>query len=193
MSKQIKKLTLRYAYLKLEKEEVDEICLGVEGEMRTYLEKHYPEHYRSFFMTSPETEEETQKEHPLPLPEVEEKKEEAIPPKNKDLKRLYRKIAEKTHPDKVGTNQYAELFSEAAAAYASNDIAKMLDIAGTANIELVELSPESISLLKNNIKNLSEDIDMKKTTTAWAWSMAGSEEEKENIIKFILKHRGVEL
>ena len=44
-----KKLTLQYAYLKLEKEETDEICSSVEPEIRSYMEEHYPEHYKDFY------------------------------------------------------------------------------------------------------------------------------------------------
>ena len=211
MSKKFKKLTLQYAYLQLEKEEVDEICLLMEKEMRIYLEKHHPEQYKAFYGPSPnapepspepdnpQNEEEVTKgkeedeEKEPPQEETEEEEYRPSPPKNKDLKKLYRKIAEKTHPDKVGNNQYAQLFSEAASAYEKNDIATLLNIAGSLNIELAELSPESLALLKNNIETLHKEIYMKKQTTGWAWHNTKSDEEKEMIIKTILKRQGVEL
>tara|TARA_R110000824_G_scaffold134231_3_gene297183 strand:- start:1131 stop:1703 length:573 start_codon:yes stop_codon:yes gene_type:complete len=185
MSTKIKKLTLQYAYLKLEKEEVDEVCLMVEEEMRTYLEKHFPEYCEAFYeppgkpQEKSKTEKETIEEPP------------PTPPKNKDLKKLYRKIAEKTHPDRVGNNSHADLFSQAASAYANNDIAKLLDIASGINIELSELSSDSILLLKNNIKTVFEEINTKKKTAAWAWHKSVGEEEKKVIIENILFHRGI--
>ena len=190
MTNKLKKLTLQYAYLKLEKEEVDEICSSVEGEMRAYLEKHYPEYCETFFAPPIET---VAENPPLSEEETEEETEEPAPPKNKDLKKLYRRIAEKTHPDRAGNNDYTELFSQAAEAYANNDIGRLLDIAGAANIELTELSPESVSLLKNNIETIFKEIYNKKQTTAWAWYNAQSDEEKEVIIKNILIYKGVTL
>jgi hypothetical protein len=200
MPNKFKKLTLQYAYLRLEKEEVDEACLSIEGEIRSYMEKHYCEAYRSIYgpplepvsppIVEPKEEKEIEEEE-LKEEELKEEQEPAVP-KNKDIKTLYRRIAEKTHPDRAGSNDYAELFSQAAEAYAHNDIARLLEIAGVANIELIELSDESLSLLKNNIETISKDIDMKKQTAAWVWYNAESDEQRENIVKNILKHHGIQ-
>jgi len=191
MSNKFRKLTLQYAYLKLEKDEVDEICLLVEKEIRIYMEKHYPEGYKSIY------------ESPAAPPDIKTKQEEeqggeehavkAAAPKSKDLRKLYRKIAEKTHPDKVGNNTKRELFSKAANAYAENDIGKLLEIAGELNIELLELSPESILLLESNIEILSSGIVNKKKTTGWSWHCAKSQEEKESIVQAILKMKGIKI
>ena len=191
MSVTHKKLTLQYAYLKLEKEETDEICSSAEPEIRSYIQEHYPEHYKDFY-SPPKTE--TPKESIEPPEEPEAPAEEKrIPPKNKDLKKLYRKIAEKTHPDKVGSNQHSKLFSKAAEAYAKNDIASLLEIAGSLNIELSILSPESIALLESNIKTLAYMIHQQKQTAAWSWHQAKNEDEKKNIILHILRHNGVQI
>jgi len=175
-----RKLILQYAYLKLEKEEIDEVCLTVEKEMRSYLEEHYPDEYDSFF-DSPK------KQPASNAPEPEEEKPAA--PKNKDLKKLYRKIAEKTHPDKTGNNQHAGTFSRAALAYEKNDIAALLEIAGNLNIELMKLSAESVLLLENNIKTISKEIHSKKSTVAWAWSQAKTKEDKDSLINVVIENR----
>jgi hypothetical protein len=214
MSKKVKKLTLQYAYLQVALEELKEICVNVEKEMREYLEKHYPQHYEAFFgpptpytpeappeVTPDEDKKDKKDEEEKPEEKDEEEEpgekddEESIPspPKNKDLRKLYRKIAEKTHPDKAGSNKHAQLFSEAAAAYKENDIATLLNLAGILNIELLELSPESLILLENNIKTLAMKIHNKKQTTAWAWHQSKTEKKKESIIKQILGLKGIEL
>jgi hypothetical protein len=198
MSRKFKKLTLQYAYLKLEKEEIEEICLSVEKEMRIYLEEHYPEGYEAFY--GPPTKSADEKEIPQPpscestieeAPEESGEEDKLPPPKNKELRNLYRKIAEKTHPDKIGNNDHAELFSQASQAYADNDIATLLDIAGRTNVEIDELSETSILLLEKNIQNISKEITTKKETTAWAWHKAETEEQKEVIIKYILEMKGM--
>ncbi len=136
MSRKFKKLTLQYAYLQLEAEEVRDICTSVEPEIREYIKQHYPEHYDAFFKSLPnktgsnKVTENDQIEEEIPYLEDVEHEIKKKEPKNKDIKKLYRKIAEKTHPDKIGDNSLSESFSDAVKAYKENDIAKMLEIAG---------------------------------------------------------------
>ena len=195
MSHQFKKLTLHYAYLNLERDDVVKICEDIEPEIRKYMKNNYPEHYNSFYGIS----EENRPNHTLEDTEntsdgSDIELEVVRKNKNADVKKLYRKIAEKTHPDKIGNNSQAHVFSEAVDAYNSDNIAKILEIAGTLNIEVTNLSEESLSLLKNNIDTLNNEIQEKKQTTAWAWYNAGNDEEKKKtIIQFILKFKGIEI
>ena len=70
----------------------------------------------------------------------------------------------------------------------------MLDIAGKLNIEIIDLSPESVMLLKENIKTITSEIVSKKQTTGWAWYNAKeNEEEKKRLIEIILKQKGIKL
>jgi len=95
--------------LELEQEEIDEACNSVETEMREYMKKNYPEQFKNLWKENTKTPDE--QNNPESIPEESEAPEEETRqpiPKNKDLKKLYRKIAEKTHPDKVGSNQYVK-------------------------------------------------------------------------------------
>ena len=90
-SHKIKKLTLQYAYLSLEKEEIDEKCQDAEAQIRSYIEKNCPNQYKQIYdspapSTNPrgnkkgeETEEEIR---------VEEEAPPSVTPKNKELKKL---------------------------------------------------------------------------------------------------------
>jgi hypothetical protein len=182
----IKKLTLQYSYLLLEKEEVDEICLNTEKEIREFMKNNYPEEYNDLFGDKKRNfkNQEPKKESG----EVSEEYELKTKKKNDDVKKLYRRIAEKTHPDKIGNNEHASVFSEASLAYKEQDIATLLNIAGRLNIELIELSPESVKLLENNVNSLSDHIDNKKTTTSWAFHVARNDEEKKAVVQAIINH-----
>ena len=68
-----------------------------------------------------------------------------------------------------------------------------MDLAGGLNIELSDLSTESILLLKNNIESIFNEIDIKKKTVAWAWYNSASEEEKVSLAKTILVSQGVNI
>jgi hypothetical protein len=202
MARKLKKLTLQYEYLKLEKEEVDEICKSIEPEIREFLRKHYPEHYAIFYENEDPPDSDSTKMESPPQPNLEEdisdnfdnlEHQTSSSPKNPDLKKLFRKIVEKTHPDKVGDNRYADLFAEAVDSYNQDDIGKLLTLASQLNIELTKLSIESLTLLNNNIQNLFSEIQRKKNTTGWAWSQTKSDEEKKQLIQTILMHKGVSL
>ena len=198
MSRKFQKLTLQYAFLKLEKEEVEEICENKEKELQEYMRTHHPEIYENKKATTENKKESTKKEQ-----SKEDKKknnmdlEESIEyndtpdsiPKNKDLKTLYRKIITKTHPDKIGSEKYSNLFNSAARAYEENNLAKLLEIAGVLNIELLELSSDSLLLLKENIKSLSSKINNLKQSVSWAWHLAKTEEQKQKIVTFVINSR----
>ena len=184
MSRKFKKLTLQYAFLKLEKEEVKEICEKQEKEIHKYIRENHPEYYKQ--------------KNNEPKPEVHPAEEDTQKDvltseviKNKDLKKLYRRIASKTHPDKISDEQYDGIFSAAARAYEDDNLAQLLEIAGGLNIEVSELSAESVALLENNISSLNKDIVNMKSSSGWAWYKAQTPKEKKAVISFILKQKGV--
>ena len=83
------------------------------------------------------------------------------------------------------------MFAKAAKAYSKNDMGKLLEIAGNINLEVPNLSSETIFLLEENIDNLEKDINNKKQTSAWLWSQAKLDSEKDEIIKYIINNKGV--
>ena len=180
----IKKLTLQHSYLILEKEEGDEICLQSDKHIRQMMKEKYPDEYNKIF--------ENKIIKPPKNIENEEQVSEEIEinksKKNNDVKKLYRKIAEKTHPDKVGNDSQADIFSKSSLAYQENDLATLLELAGTLNIELMELSPESIQILENNVVLLSKKIHTQKSTAAWSFHVAKTEEEKDLVLRTIINH-----
>lgn len=179
-----KKLLLGYSYYSMELREIEEICEELEKDIRNVMEEKYPDYYKT---PEPETKKKNNKDQVKDIVE-EEIIETEIKTNNKNLKNIYRKIAIKTHPDK--NTEYSSYFEEAAAAYAEKDVGKILQIAGELNISLPELSNETIQTLENNIQDLKTKINEKKNTTAWAWYLAKNDEEKDNILKYIIKSKG---
>ena len=190
-----KKLTLQYSYHILEKEEVDEVCFEMEKEIRKIIKLKYPKEYEEIF-GSKNPKQNLKKPPPQEYPdevsenieEVSENIEVQKSIKSKDVKKLYRKIAEKTHPDKTGNNDRAEMFSNATKAYEQNNVGTLLNLAGALNIELTSLSPETVKLLENNIVLLSQEINTLKNTAAWAFHSADSDEQKEKVILTVINH-----
>ena len=148
------------------------------------IEQRYPEEYKKIF------ENKITKQNPdvQNKEEISEEVEATKNKKNNDVKKLYRKIAEKTHPDKIGDDTRSDMFSKASLAYQENDLATLLELAGNLNIELMELTPESIQILENNVVLLSKKIHTQKSTAAWSFHVAKTDEEKDLVLRTIISH-----
>ena len=155
------------------------------------MKEKYPEEYDIMQNTPAQIFKESAIDESKDSDEVEEA--EIPKSKNKDLKKLYRKIIEKTHPDKTGNDKYASEFSRAAKAYSDGNLAEMLELSGHLNLDMIDLSENSIKLLKENVETLVDDIDIIKKTWAWKWDNAKSEDVKLNIIESILNQKGIKL
>lgn len=100
--------------------------------------------------------------------------------KTKYIKKLYRILSLKTHPDKNnGTTESKEEFAKINKAYKEKDILRLFKFAIKYNIEITPIILETcISLFDKTITELQEKIYHVKQTIAWNWGIA-SEEEKE--------------
>ena len=64
------------------------------------------------------------------------------------MKKVYRKVANKTHPDKKGGDK--EMFQLASEANKNNDFGQLLEMADELEID-IELSNELIDEMTNNV------------------------------------------
>jgi hypothetical protein len=176
MSKTIKKMILQYSYLEIEKEEIEEKCADVEKEMREAMKKHHPDTFKEIYNNN--------KKKKVKNPTIAEGSEKKQ--KTPDTKKIYRKIVSKIHPDKSTGDE--KIFKEAAEAYELNNIAKLLEISHRCNLKVTSLSDESLTLLANNITQVQKKIQSLKETTAWAWMLAKTEEEKIMVLNNIVIH-----
>ena len=171
-----KKLILQYSYLKLEEEEVRNICTEVENDIREYILNNYPESYSALYEQAIEEQKDS---------EDEKTKDKEIV-KNKDVKKVYHKITKKTHPDIVGNNKHSSIFSDAVKAYKQDNLVWLLEIASSLNIEVVELSAESVELMRKNVSSLEKSILSRKETVAWAWSQSDTDEQKKALAELLI-------
>lgn len=99
------------------------------------------------------------------------------------IKKLYRKIATKTHPDKVSLKFLNDLYIKAKNAYNKNDLFTIYLICNDLDIEY-EFPEEEFSNFKLTIKNLKNQNTFIEQTYLWAWA----NEENEGIRNSILLH-----
>ena len=97
------------------------------------------------------------------------------------MKKVYRKVAAKTHPDKGGDE---EMFKIAAKANKNNDFGQLLEMADELEIDIL-LDDELINEMGKQCKAVIENITKMKTTTAWTWVHCHPN-EREGLRQYIL-------
>jgi hypothetical protein len=131
-----------------------------------------------------DTEEESSEE------DTEEQREEEtnkIP--KKELRKLFRRISKITHPDKVDSEFLTDNFKKAADAYEKDDISTLFMIASVLNIDVSDIDLGEVSSgLTDSISSHKLNIMMIKSSLAWRWAQASTEEEREEIRKVVRKY-----
>jgi hypothetical protein len=113
-----------------------------------------------------------------------------LPKETKDrLKKLFREIVKKTHPDKTKSEDLIDVYIKSKEAYESNDILKLAYYANKVDIN-VELSDMEIQLLNDLIIYKKEELSEIEKSWLWKWYKANTESERDVIIKmFYLEKR----
>ena len=91
------------------------------------------------------------------------------------MKKVYRKVANKTHPDKKGGDK--KMFQLAAEANKNNDFGQLLEMADELEID-IELSNELIDEMNKQCNAVVNNINTIKTTTAWTWAHCQPQERQ---------------
>ena len=181
-SRKAKLLFMRSKLLKENLEFHEEVLFEATLEFRKEFEKKYIEKNKS--EQGDNTEERTQT--------VCEKKPEnniLSAPKEESLKKLYKKIALKTHPDRLRDAELferdlkEELFESAKQALVEDDIATLCYIAQKLDLELPEFTDEHIYMMKNNNKKMEKKIKNIASSYAWVWFHQGDSLKKQKLME----------
>jgi len=127
-----------------------------------------------------ETDIEAQDEEPA-LPKID---------KELELKKLFRRIAEQTHPDKIRANGFSEkevgrlrsIFMRAREAHDNENWYVLYSIAIQLGLEINEPSEEEISWIEEDIKKTLVAIASIASLSAWHWYI-GDEEAKKQVMR----------
>lgn len=106
---------------------------------------------------------------------------------NDDVKKLYRSIATKTHPDKVSNKYLNDLYIKSQVAYKKNDFFTLYLICNDLDIDY-EIIPERVIEFKGIIKALHAKNFRIEQTYLWAWIHEENEEIKHNILKHFISN-----
>ena len=117
-----------------------------------------------------------------------EKQKEEKEELSSDIKSVYRKIAIKTHPDKVGAdNKSINLYQDATEAKKKSKIDKIISIAKDLKIDIYSFDYEEIKKIERSIENT--EVEIKKITNSYpyVWFFSGAKKRAEIITGFTLK------
>ena len=107
---------------------------------------------------------------------------------DKNLKKIYRSIVKKTHPDKITDFRLNNLYIIASDMYDSNDIIGIYSICDQFEIPY-ELNVEELETLKSRISMMKDRVSFMESTFTWKWYHTDNENEKSKILIEYLKSK----
>ena len=109
-----------------------------------------------------------------------------------EVKKVYRDIALKTHPDKLSNcdkdemEEKKEIYNKAIKARNENDIDTLIRLASDLNIEMEPMSMDSLENLEKQIEKKEKSIESMHKDVAWIWYYENKQGRK-NILDNIFK------
>jgi hypothetical protein len=104
------------------------------------------------------------------------------------LRKIYRNIAKKTHPDKISDVRLNDIYIMASKMYDSNDVMGIYTICDQLGIPY-ELSIEDSEILKSQISMMKERVGFMESTFTWKWYHTEDESERSQILVEYIKSK----
>ena len=169
MSRILKKYSYKYEFLKLELEDLQKEFDNYHTEWTDIFGKYFNNIKTEFWVNESTGEIRKDKPDNSKIPKEE---------KNIKVKKLYRKVCVKAHPDKGGS---LEEFNTVKECYDKNDYLGLISYATENNIE-VDLSKEDIELLDSSCSQLEDKIKNVKSSLVYKF-FTGNKDIKNAVIK----------
>ena len=104
------------------------------------------------------------------------------------LRKIYRNIAKKTHPDKISDTRLNDIYIMASKMYDTNDVMGIYTICDQLGIPY-ELSIEDSEKLKSQISMMKERVGFMESTFTWKWYHTEDESERSRILVEYIKSK----
>lgn len=116
-------------------------------------------------------------------------KEIEKPGRPEEIRKLFKQIATKTHPDKFSNAKSAEkslnkqVFLQAKAAAEENNYFKLQQIAQRLGLDLPEIDVKRLKLMEKEAKNIRNKVKKVQKTIAWVWFAQEDEKSQEKVMR----------
>jgi len=107
---------------------------------------------------------------------------------DRKIKKIYREIAKKTHPDKVVDKRLNDFYIKANYMYDERDIVGIYQICDQLEIEY-EVGEEETEIINSQIRKLKDRISFLESTFSWKWYNTDNINEKNQIILSYIKSK----
>lgn len=174
--KNLKKLIYQYKFLKLELDDKKEEHSNLSVEFESLFSDIIPQK---------EFDEENVVKEALDKENAEKKPKEEVSDK---VKKIYKDVAKKLHPDKGGDD---ETFKQLNDRYNANDLLGVVELAAENNIDF-DISEEDEQHLIETITQMNQKIEHYKTTLAYVWKY-GNRMQRYSVLKTLSAHLGNEI
>ena len=174
---EIKKLLTEYDYLNIDGEIKQEI-----------IDKYKPvfmEDLKEYDDPNKEKKVEENVGEPMNTEKVVEKliKDEDLSDHTKKrMKKMFRDVMKKTHPDKVKSEELVGIYIKSKEAYELNDLLSLSHYANKLNIE-VRLNVVEIRILKGLLLKKKESLEVIESSWLWLWYNSKTKEGKKKVVE----------
>ena len=110
-----------------------------------------------------------------------------------EIKKLYRAIALKTHPDRIEDEYLNEIFRQAAQAMEDENWMLLVELCGELGLDIDFLSDETCEIIEESISKNSQQIAVIKSSFSYMWAKQRSDKEKDMYTKLFYKQHGIKL
>lgn len=198
----VKFLTTRISSLKKELVLAKDIFNSAQSEIeKMFTDKYFPEKATEKPQTKditpefnqPEQEHQQFTEEPTEDNSEQEQLFNSSQTKDSELKKMYKTIARKTHPDtcqdasEFEKERKAFLFNLAKQAYEEDDFSGLVEVYKELDIELPDLPDNAVIKMEQQVITLQNEIHGLHSTYIWSWAFASSPEQRDNFLKEIFK------
>jgi hypothetical protein len=177
-NKTIKRLSLKYKYLTLELQEVQEEFSVFRRQFSEYIVTLEQTHNIHIF----DRQTTIQKKSCEKVKKNQNKRDSD----DDTIKQMYKQVAQLTHPDKTQDDlEKSAMFRQAKRAVDSNDLMGMLCLCDDLELETPQLTKQHQQTIEDNIKQIELKIKSIKSQDAYAWGVA-EQAARDNMEQAIL-------
>lgn len=104
-----------------------------------------------------------------------------------EIKKLYRQIALKTHPDKFEDEYLNDIFTQAATAMEQENWMLLVELAGEIKLDIDFLSDETCEIIEKSIEKSEAQISVIRNSFSFLW--ANQKNEKDRMLFTLLFYK----
>lgn len=177
--RKVKKVAMKASLVSMELEDLNEESKEHKEKLSSDFKKEFEFlEWKRQQEVDKELEETPEGEIPFDLPD-EDGPSSSTPNAPEELKKLYRSIAQKTHPDKVKDEYLNDIFKQAAEAIEDENWMLLVELAGELRLDIEFLSDETLEIIEQSIQRNEQQIAGIKNSFSYIWSKQKDDKSRD--------------